>query len=178
MLETRFRCARAVCAGHFGNSYDRLSDTDMRDTLAEATFWGYNAYGDWFDMVDRKDPFASDHTRDPGDAWLNRKDAFFRLAQSLGLRNDLVITPNHVYADQYRLPGLMALKGDRVEGQVICPSKPEARAAILRDYENLFADLARSGVRLSRLNAAPYDCGGCRCPQCEPLDSRLRQAEP
>jgi hypothetical protein len=63
---------------------------------------------------------------------------------------------------------LLAVKGGRVFGQLICPSQPRARQVILKNYDNLFADLARAGVRLTHLNTCPYDFGGCRCKQCEP----------
>ena len=36
------------------------------------------------------------------------------------------------------------------------------------NYENLFADLARSGVRLTSISACPYDFGGCACGRCNP----------
>jgi hypothetical protein len=72
-----------------------------------------------------------------------------------------------VYINRCR-PEWLAQKGERAFGQLICPSNPEARAAILKDYENLFADLAKSGVQLAAINAAPYDYGGCNCPKCKP----------
>jgi hypothetical protein len=161
----------AVCElyapGHFGNSYEVLGPNQMRAVLAEAGFWGFNRYGDWFDMDDCKDPFASGHTYGLGDALWESKKTNFGSAQTLGLLRDLLLTPNHVFVDQC-LPEVLAVKGGRVFGQVICPSKPKARQLILKDYEDLFADLARSGVRLTHLNAAPYDFGGCRCKQCDP----------
>ena len=51
---------------------------------------------------------------------------------------------------------------------MICPSNPQAHEAILKDYENIFADLARSGIRLTSINTLPYDFGGCRCEKCSP----------
>jgi hypothetical protein len=139
----------------------------MRQILEEARFWGFNRYGDWFDMDDCKDPFGSGHTYGLGDALWDAKKVNYGSAQGMGLLRDLVLTPNHVYLDQC-LPDLLAVKDGRVFGQLICPSNPKARAMILKDYENLFADLARSGVRLTHLSAGPYDFGGCRCKKCEP----------
>lgn len=163
--------AFAVCElyapGHFGNSYEVLGDHEMREVLAEAAFWGFNRYADWFDMDDCKDPFAKGYTYGLGNALWDQKVLHFRAAQSVGLPCGLAITPNHVYLDQC-LPELLATRDARVFGQLICPSKPKARAMILRDYENLFADLAQSGVRLARISAGPYDFGGCRCRECDP----------
>jgi len=162
-----FAVRELYAPGHFGNSYEVLGDDEMREVLAEASRWGFNRYGDWFDMDDCKDPFAPGHTYGLGDALWDCKKIHYGEAQALGLSRDFVLTPNHVYLDQC-LPGLSATKDPRIIGQVICPSLRQAREMILRDYENLFADLARSGVRLTSLSACPYDFGGCRCKRCDP----------
>ena len=80
---------------------------------------------------------------------------------------DTEVNPNHVYIDQC-VPGVLATIGERVQGQLICPSIPEAHAAILKNYEDLFAHLAQLGVQLNALTACPYDDGGCRCDKCKP----------
>jgi hypothetical protein len=162
-----FAVRELYAPGHFGNSYEVLGDNEMRNVLAESAHWGFNRYGDWFDTDDCKDPFAAGHTYGLGDALWDRKRVNFAAAQNFGLLRDLCVTPNHVYLDQC-LPEILATKGPRVFGQLICPSNPKARAIILKDYESLFADLARSGVHLTSLNAAPYDFGGCRCKKCVP----------
>jgi len=161
----------SICAlyapGHFGNSYEVLGENEMREILTEAKAWGFNRYADWFDMEDCSDPFAQKRLYQLAHAMWERKKANFVTAQRLGFACDFVITPNHVYVDQCKDEWL-AKQGGRIFGQLICPSKPEARQIILRNYENLFVDLARSGVRLSALVAAPYDFGGCDCDQCKP----------
>jgi hypothetical protein len=163
----RFAIRELYAPGHFGNSYEVMGENEMRRMLEEAVFWGFNRYGDWFDMIDCSDPFIEERFVNQGHALWEKKKANFRSAQALGLPCDLIVTPNHVYLDQC-VPDLKA-KGDyHVFGQLICPSKPEARAIILKNYENLFADLARSGVRLSSLCCCPYDYGGCACDQCKP----------
>ena len=166
-LKPVFDVCELYAPGHFGNSYEVLGPNEMREVLAEAKFWGFRRYADWFDMDDCKDPFPSGHTYGLGDALWDAKKTNFGSAQALGLLRDLAITPNHVYVDQC-LPELLATKEARVFGQLICPSNPRARQIILKDYENLFADLARAGVRLTHLSAGPYDFGGCRCEKCNP----------
>jgi len=161
-----FAVRELYAPAHFGNSYEVMGEREMRDLLAEAAHWGFNRYGDWFDTIDCSDPFADPHHNLARALW-ERKKANFRSAQSLGLACDLIITPNHVYADQC-LPDLAATKASRVFGQLICPSKPKAREIILRNYENLFADLAKAGVCLSGICPGPYDYGGCACDDCEP----------
>ncbi len=159
---------RALYAvGHFGNSYEVLGHNEMRAILAEAKYWGFNRYADWFDMEDCSDPFAQTRLYQLAHAVWNQKKDNFQIAQSLGFACDLVITPNHVYVDQCK-EEWAAVQGGRIFGQLICPSNPQARQIILTNYENLFADLSRAGVRLSALVAAPYDFGGCGCERCQP----------
>ena len=162
-----FAVRELYAVGHFGNSYEVLGEYEMRQYLAEAKRWGFNRYGDWFDMEDCSDPFAEKRLILLSHAMWERKKQNFRSAQALGLSCDLIITPNHVYVDQCR-PELLAKKGPKLFGQLICPSQPEARALILKNYENLFADLAKAGVRLQAINSCPYDFGGCACEKCQP----------
>jgi len=153
--------------GHFGNSYEVLGVNEMKCILAEAKFWGFNRYGDWFDTLDCADPRIADNANALGGALWDRKKLNFRTAQKLGLRCDLVLTPNHVCTNQLRDEWL-AVRTPRIFGQLLCPSKPAARKVILDNHESWFADLARSGVRLSSLSACPYDYGGCACKECTP----------
>ncbi len=163
----RFAVRELYAPGHFGNSYEVMGPREMRRYLAEAKHWGFNRYGDWFDMEDCSDPFADKSLVRLGDAMWERKKENFRSAQRLGFTCDLLITPNHVYVDQCR-PELLATKGKRIFGQLICPSNPKARAIILKNYQHLFADLAAAGVRLKAISSCPYDFGGCACPKCQP----------
>jgi hypothetical protein len=163
----RFTVVELYAPGHFGNSYEVMGENEMRRILEEAVFWGFNRYGDWFDMVNCSDPFPEKRFFDQGHALWDAKKANFRSAQALGLPCDLIVTPNHVFFDQC-VPELRAETDPQIFGQLICPSKPKAREIILKNYENLFADLAASGVRLSALCCCPYDYGGCACQQCKP----------
>lgn len=153
--------------GHFGNSYEVMGEREMRDLLKEAVYWGFNRYGEWFDMIDCSDPFAERRLYNLGHALWDRKKANFLTAQALGLECDLIITPNHVFRDQC-LPELIAVMTGRIFGQLICPSIPAARKTILADYENIFRDLRQSGVHLKSINLGPYDYGGCACDACKP----------
>ncbi|MBN2308932.1 MAG: hypothetical protein JXR94_08185 [Candidatus Hydrogenedentes bacterium] len=164
--EAVFVARTLYCPAHFGNSYEAMGEREMRAMIQEAAHWGFNRYCDWFDTVDCADLFADPHYN-LGKALWERKKVNYRSAQSAGLACDLCITPNHVFLDQCR-PELRAEAGGRIFGQLVCPSKPEARALILQNYENLFSDLAGAGVRLSALCACPYDYGGCACEACSP----------
>lgn len=153
--------------GHFGNWYEVAGEREMRAILAEAKHWGYTRYGDWFDTIDCVSPFMGDKQYSLGNSLWDRKKAHFRNAQALGLQTDLIITPNHVFRDQLR-PEWLAKSGGRVFGQLICPSVPAAREAILDNYRHIFSDLARAGVKLDAITPAPYDYGGCNCDSCKP----------
>ena len=163
---------------HFGNWYEVAGTRELRAVLAEARHWGFDRYGDWFDTLDCVDPFSGEspsgagETAAPqqyslGNALWERKLAAFVAAQGVGLQTDLVITPNHVYRDQLRREWL-ATDNKRIIGQLICPSVPQARRTILENQRHLFESLAAAGVRLTAINLAPYDYGGCDCERCRP----------
>jgi len=152
--------------GHFGNSYEVMSPGQMRDYLAACKAYGFNRYADWYDTVDCTDPFSGQrHTLLGASLW-QRKKAHFLSAQSLGLSCELLITPNHVFAEQCCVAP--ATQSERIFGQLVCPSQPEGRKIILQNYQNWFADLAASGIQLKVLWSAPYDYGGCACAACSP----------
>lgn len=156
------------CPSHFGNSYECAMRNEMRGILAEAKFWGYNRYSDWFDTIDLRDVYATGHPHfDFPEAVWARKFMGFEVAAELGLELGLVVTPNHVFSDQVTAAN-QAVKNDRFFGQLVCPSQPGGTELILRNYRNLFADFARRGLRLSSVSAGAYDYGGCACPACQP----------
>jgi hypothetical protein len=157
------------CPAHFGNSYEVMGRNEMRDLLAEARHWGFNAYGDWFDSADLKNPRNNPRKEYllPQALW-ERKLGSFRIAQDLNFAIDLVTTPNHVFLDQLA-PDLLADTSDqRFFGQLLCPSIPKAREIILRNHRELFEDLRSAGVRLDSISACPFDYGGCACERCRP----------
>jgi len=154
---------------HFGNSYEVMYPREMRRLLAEARHWGFNAYGDWFDAADLRNPFDNprNHYLLP-QALFERKVSHYRTAGDLGLGLSLLMTPNHVYLDQLRDDLLADTSDDRYFGQLLCPSKPEAREVILRNHLELFRMLHDAGVDIASLVFCPYDYGGCACERCRP----------
>jgi hypothetical protein len=160
-------CCELYAVGHFGNWYEVAGVNETRQMLTEAKHWGYSRYADWFDSIDCVDPFSGDPQYSLGNALWDLKRAKFRAAQTVGLATDLVVSPNHVYRDQLK-PEWLAKRGPRIQGQLICPHQPGARETILKNYTNLFADLAKAGVNLTAINTCPYDYGGCACDQCKP----------
>lgn len=157
----------AYCPAHFGNSYEAMWPLEMAQYLDELKYWGFNRYGDWMTATDSCDPYRSDATWNLPMELLARKKDAFRHAMQIGLDNNLILTPNHVYLDQLR-PELLAVKEPRIFGQLLCPSIPEARAIILDNIDRQLKDMAASGVELSAFTAFAYDYGGCACDKCAP----------
>jgi hypothetical protein len=153
---------------HFGNSYEVMAPYEIREILHEACFWGYTGFSDWYDAADLKYPWHVPENEYllPQALW-EQKLSTFRIATELGLRNSLIITPNHVFTNQLA-PELLAEKNDdwRIFGQLICPSKPAAREIILDNHREMFAQMHASGIQLDSLCAFAYDYGGCNCDAC------------
>ena len=154
---------------HFGNSYEEMGMAEAVEILSEARWWGFNAYGDWFDNADMLSPARQRQ----GGYTLSRvladkKLDWFAVAAKCGLELDLIITPNQVFMDQVS-SAPEAEKGDeRYYGQLLCPSRPEARRIILDNHRLLFDELRSRGVGLASISACPFDPGGCSCQQCAP----------
>ena len=153
--------------GHFGNSYDVMGEYEMAEKLKESVYWGFNAYSDWFDSAGLVAPFnEAAHCANSLLIW-KKKKAHFKSAKKLGLNIGLTITPNHVFADQITAKN-SAEKGEKLFGQLVCPSESSGERVILDNYKWLFKDLEDEGINLDFITFAPYDYGGCACKRCAP----------
>lgn len=155
---------------HFGNSYEVAADYEMEELLREAAFWGFNAYGDWFDAADLKNPLNNPHSEflTPQAIW-ERKKSSYHIASRLGLETTWLVTPNHVFVDQLSPETAARTDGDeRFFGQLVCPSIPGGRSAILDAQRALLQNLRDAGARIDYLSGCPYDYGGCSCERCSP----------
>jgi hypothetical protein len=156
------------CPSHFGNTYEVALNSEMREILSEAKFWGFNQFSDWFDTIDLYDVYKrSERWYNMPEAMWARKFQNFEMAHELGYRLALCITPNHVFSDQVTSAN-EAVKNDRYFGQLVCPSRPGVMELILENHRNLFKDFARRGLALRSISACPYDYGGCGCEVCSP----------
>lgn len=155
--------------GHFGNPFEVAWPGEMQHYLEDLALWGASGYADWFDPNDMPDPFNPHVYCSSSMTLWHRKKDFLRKAGKLGLDTSLCVAHNVGFVDQMRPEwlGVRSLK-HRVQGQVLCPSIPEARAVCLRNHENLFSDLAESGIELNTVFYNPYDDGGCACAKCQP----------
>lgn len=155
--------------GHFGNSFEVCWNSEMLRYLEDLALAGASSYGDWFDPNDMPDPYNPHVFHSTSMFLWRRKKEWLSYSQQLGLDNILVITPNIGYVDQMR-PEWVGTRDHKlhVQGQVLCPSNPQAREVILRNQQQLFDDLHQSGIRIGNIVCAPYDDGGCACEKCQP----------
>lgn len=154
---------------HFGNSFECAWEYEMRRYLEDLALAGAAGYGDWFDPNDMPDPYHPHVFCSTSMSLWQRKKAVLRTSAELGLENVLWVAHNVAFTDQLRPEWLgTRSKEHHVQGQVLCPSNPEARAVCLGNHDNLFRDLAESGVQVDRICYGPYDDGGCACPKCRP----------
>lgn len=156
--------------GHFGNVYECMGRNEMRDFLLDMRLSGGNGYVDRFDMGELTNPFQ---TREGHSAavysvdLLQRKAKHWLNAQELGMDTGITLNPNHVYIEQWQA-GLSAEYGGKYIGNLLCPSSPEARATIIRNWQELYDYLAGCGIKMTHVRPAPFDDGGCACSKCEP----------
>ena len=155
--------------GHFGNPYEVMWPLEMGRYLEDLALWGASGYSDWFDPNDMPDPYNPHVYCSASMTLWQRKKEFLRRAKALGLDTGIGVAHNVGFLDQMR-PEWVGVRSHRhrVQGQVLCPSIPEARAVCLQNHENLFADLTASGVQVDKLIYNPYDDGGCACEKCQP----------
>ena len=153
---------------HFGNTYETILPGEMTALLAEAKFWGFNRFSDWFDTIDLYNLYRKNHNyfNMPEAIWA-RKFSNFTCASDLGFDLGLVVTPNHVFSDQVTKEN-EAVKESRLFGQLVCPSKPGVTEMIVENYRLLFQDFVDRGLRLSSIAGGAYDYGGCACESCTP----------
>ncbi|MBU0715853.1 MAG: hypothetical protein KJ964_10905 [Verrucomicrobia bacterium] len=156
------------CPSHFGNTYEATLPGEMTDLLAEAKFWGFNRFSDWFDTIDLYNVYEKKHKlfNMPEAIWA-RKFSNFKCADKLGFELGLVVSPNHVFSNQVT-PENEAEKTGKFFGQLVCPSKPGATELILNNYRKLFQDFKERGLRLGSIGGGAYDYGGCACEKCSP----------
>jgi hypothetical protein len=155
--------------GHFGNAYEVCWPSEMEYLLEDLALFGANGYADWFDPNDMPDPYNPHVYCSSSMSLWRKKKEFLRYAKELGMETKLYVAHNVAFTDQL-LPGLVGVRSHahKVQGQVLCPSNPEARAVCLKNVENLMKDFIASHVHIDRIVCGPYDDGGCACDKCQP----------
>lgn len=167
--------------GHFGNAFEVCSPGEMFRYLEDLALSGANGYGDWFDVNDMPDPYHSHVYCSNSMSLWQKKKQWLHFSTRLGMGNYLAAKTNLGYLDQMR-PEWVGVRGARVQGQILCPSNPDARAVGMGNLRAVFDDLSSSGVKIERVSYGPYDDGGCACEKCQPYYSvflgQVAQAHP
>ncbi|HBN83641.1 MAG TPA: hypothetical protein DDZ89_07325, partial [Clostridiales bacterium] len=131
--------------GHFGNAYEVCWPSEMEYLLEDLALFGANGYADWVDPNDMPDPYNPHVFCSSSMSLWQKKKAYFRYAKELGMNTGLYFAHNVAFTDQL-LPGLLGVRSHKhkVQGQVLCPSVPEARQICLDNAENLMKDFVAS----------------------------------
>jgi len=166
-MAASFTHRELYCPAHFGNSYEEMWPREAEHFIAEAKWWGFNVYSDWFDNADMRSPETS-RGLTLSSSLYNKKLDWFATAARHGLDLALGLTPNQVFVEQAQSAFMAELGDDRYYGQLLCPSNPQARQIILNNHRQLFEMFKARGLRLTSLTACPFDPGGCSCPRCTP----------
>ncbi len=165
----RYKHRMHYMPGHFGNAYEVAWPTEMERLLEDLALFGANGYADWTDPNDMPDPYNPHVYCSSSMTLWKRKKMYYRYAKELGMTTGIVLAHNVAFLDQLR-PDLLGVKSSKhkVQGQVLCPSIPEARRICLNNFENLMKDFKASEVYIDRIILNPYDDGGCACDKCQP----------
>jgi hypothetical protein len=158
-------------ATHFHNYYQDAPVEDVARYLEDLSLWGVNGVLVWFGMEDFNgidDPEAQ--------VVLARLRTLLKLAKDLGMDASLGCVANQGYKNSPQELRATMIVGDL--GTELCPSKPGVLALELKSCQEKFN--AFKDIGLDYWFIAPYDNGGCGCPQCAPwgINGYMRLAEP
>jgi hypothetical protein len=172
-------------ATHMQNYYEVAPIEEMTRYMEDLSLWGVNSFLVWFDLEPYdgfNDPKAQTH--------LDRLRVLLKMAKDLGLSASLGCIANGGYKNSPaelraedstdNRPHYHTTNGPRIYimGPELCPSKPGVPKMEMSYCQEKFA--AFKEVGLDYWFIAPYDNGGCTCPQCAPWGANgyLRMAEP
>ncbi len=156
-------------ASHFGNFYEAAPIEELETYVEDLALWGVNAVGfafpNWqYDSYD--DPAAR--------ANLKRVSAMMKASQRAGMQVGAFVAPNQVFKSAPKhlrakpYPDDWRRRGDL--GVNLCPSLPEAREYMLKNWALLLDEYRATG--LDFVVYWPYDEGGCGCAECWPWGPR------
>ncbi len=154
-------------ATHFNNFYEAAPPAEVERYVEDLALWGYNT------IVIHFPTWQFDGPSDAGaQAWLGRFKALLAHAKQHGLGVGLLQAPNQGYRT-----APAELRGVKVPGHRrgnfgvnLCASRPRARQALMRTYNELLDEFKEIG--LDFLGLWPYDEGGCACERCWPWGAR------
>jgi hypothetical protein len=153
---------------HIRNFYEVKDAESIRPIIEELALWGINGLSVVLDESEFNDPFDNQADNTEGrQIWSKDKD-LLKIGRGLGLKLGLVQCPNDAYKNQLtpEITGKSGQSWNQVK--LVNPTIPAGRALIMRNKENLYRDLADSGLRLDNVLVFAYDTGGCLEEACRP----------
>jgi hypothetical protein len=153
---------------HIHNFYEVKDAETIAPIIEELALWGVNGLSVWMDESEFYDPF--DNSVDSADTrrLLAKIKNLMLIGKGLGLKLGMVNCPNDVYKNQVR-PEITAKSGPSWnQAKLINPTIPAGRVLLMRNKENLYRDVANSGLRLDHVLYFAYDTGGCFEEACKP----------
>lgn len=154
-------------AVHFNNFYEAASADKVERYIEDLALWGMNA------IVFHFPPQQFDGFDDPAAQKNIAKIRELMLtAKRLNLKTGLIECPNVGFktapSEYFYQPFPDDLNRRGHLGVLLCPSKPESRDYLLKQWDQLFDELQ---VKLDFFISWPYDEGGCGCEKCWPWGS-------
>jgi len=156
-------------ATHFNNYYEAASPEELERYVEDLSLWGFNllmlAYPHW-QYAGYNDAAARKMTEHLRRIMRVAKQVGMRVSVGDALNGGFTSTPQEMRCTP--VPDPLGRHGNF--GVNLCPSKPAARAQLLKNWEQLLDQFADPG--LDCVTYWPYDEGGCGCPDCWPWGAR------
>ncbi len=156
-------------ATHFNNYYEAASPEELERYVEDLSLWGFNllmlAYPHW-QYAGYDDAAARKMTEHLRRIMRVAKQVGMRVSVGDALNGGFTSTPQEMRCTP--VPDPLGRHGNF--GVNLCPSKPAARAQLLKNWEQLLDQFADPG--LDCVTYWPYDEGGCGCPDCWPWGAR------
>jgi hypothetical protein len=152
---------------HCHTSFQMMDAATIGPIIEEMALWGLNGLSIEIEESDFDDPFDNRVANPDGrQIWVLAK-GLYQIGNGLGLKLGLVDSANDPYKNQ-ATPEITAKGVNYNQKPLANPTIPAARALLLRNKENLYRDLEKSGLRLDNALWFPYDTGGCFDEACRP----------
>ncbi len=156
-------------ANHFNNYYEAAPAEDLERYVEDLALWGYNLLSLGFPH------WQYDSYEDPAcRAMIEHMRRLIRAAKAVGMRVTVGVALNGGFRSTPQelrctpVPDPLGRHGNF--GVNLCPSKPDARAELLRHWSRLLDEFADPPIEF--VTFWPYDEGGCGCEQCWPWGAR------
>ncbi|MEI6780427.1 MAG: hypothetical protein WCQ21_05830 [Verrucomicrobiota bacterium] len=152
-------------ATHFNNFYEAAPLPDIQYYIEDLALWGINTLEVTFPR------WHYTGFDDPGaQRSLERLRRTLRAAKAVGMKVTLLVAANDAFKsapkELLRVPVPDALGRHGNFGVNLCPSNPQARQVLLRDWGQLLDQFKDIGLDYTAF--WPYDEGGCGCDPCSP----------